>query len=55
MGLMMVERGLSTLQLGLAFAALGVVSSAFLLVGGVVGDRIPVRFAIFAFSWATPA
>lgn len=51
LGLLMVERGFSLVQVSLVIAVQTAVSTAFMLVGGVVGDRIPIRLAIFGFSF----
>ena len=48
---LMVERGLSTEQAALVIALQSIVSIPFMLAGGVLGDRIPIRWAIFAFSF----
>ena len=51
LGLLMVERGFSLVEVSLVIAVQTAVSTAFMLVGGVVGDRIPIRLAIFGFSF----
>ncbi len=48
--LLMVERGLPTLQIGLVEAVGSLVSIPFILVGGMVGDRVPIRWAVIVFS-----
>ncbi len=50
LGLLMVERGFSLGQIGTVISVQTAVSTAFILVGGIIGDRIPIRLAIFAFS-----
>ncbi len=49
-GLLMLESGLPTLQWGLASVAENLVSIPFILVGGMVGDRVPIRWAVVVFS-----
>ena len=51
LGLVMVERGFNLVQVGLVISVQTAVSTAFMVVGGMVGDRIPIRIAIFAFSF----
>ncbi len=51
LGLLMVERGFSLGQIGTVISVQTAVSTAFILVGGIIGDRIPIRLAIFAFSF----
>ena len=50
LGLLMVERGFSLGQIGTVISVQTAVSTAFILVGGIIGDRVPIRLAIFAFS-----
>ena len=50
LGLLMVERGFSLGQIGTVISVQTAVSTAFILLGGIIGDRIPIRLAIFAFS-----
>ena len=50
LGLLMVERGFSLGQIGTVISVQTAVSTAFILVGGIIGDRLPIRLAIFAFS-----
>jgi sugar phosphate permease len=50
LGLLMVERGFTLGQIGGVISAQTAVSTAFILVGGVIGDRVPIRLAIFGFS-----
>ena len=50
LGLLMVERGFSLGQIGTVISVQTAVSTAFILVGGIIGDRMPIRLAIFAFS-----
>lgn len=50
LGLLMVERGFSLGQIGTVISVQTAVSTVFILVGGIIGDRIPIRLAIFAFS-----
>ena len=47
----MVERGFNLVQVGLVISVQTAVSTAFMVIGGMVGDRIPIRIAIFAFSF----
>ena len=51
LGLLMVERGFSLGQIGTVISVQTAISTAFMLVGGVVGDRLPIRLAIFGFSF----
>ena len=51
LGLVMVERGFDLVQVGLVISVQTAVSTAFMVIGGMVGDRIPIRIAIFAFSF----
>ncbi len=51
MGLLMVERGFSLVEVSLIVSVQTAVSTAFMLIGGYVGDRVPIRLAIFAFSF----
>ena len=51
LGLVMVERGFNLVQVGLVISVQTAVSTAFMVIGGMVGDRIPIRIAIFAFSF----
>ena len=51
LGLLMVERGFSLAQIGTVISVQTAVSTAFILVGGLIGDRVPIRLAIFAFSF----
>ena len=51
LGLLMVERNYSLVQVGLVVSVQTTAATAFMLIGGVVGDRIPIRWAIFAFSF----
>ncbi len=51
LGLVMVERGFNLVQVGLVISVQTAVSTAFMVIGGVIGDRIPIRIAIFAFSF----
>lgn len=51
LGLVMVERGFDLVQVGLVISVQTAVSTAFMVIGGLVGDRIPIRIAIFAFSF----
>ena len=51
LGLLMVERGFSLVEVGLIVSVQTGVSTAFMLVGGYVGDRVPIRMAIFGFSF----
>jgi MFS family permease len=51
LGLLMVERGFLLGQIATVISVQTAVSTAFILVGGLIGDRIPIRLAIFAFSF----
>ncbi len=54
LGMFMIDRGFSpivALQVALVQSA---VSVPFTLLGGVVGDRVPIRLALFAFSLLLP-
>ena len=51
LGLLMAERGFSLGQIGSVISVQTAVSTAFILVGGLIGDRIPIRLAIFVFSF----
>ena len=51
LGLLMVERGFGLGQISGVISAQTAVSTAFILVGGIVGDRVPIRLAIFGFSF----
>ena len=51
LGLVMVERGFTLVEVGLVIAVQTAVSTAFMVIGGIVGDRIPIRIAIFGFSF----
>lgn len=51
LGLVMVERGFALGQIGGVISVQTAVSTAFILVGGLIGDRVPIRLAIFGFSF----
>ena len=51
LGLLMAERGFSLEQIGGVISAQTAISTAFIVVGGIIGDRIPIRLAIFGFSF----
>ena len=51
LGLVMVERGFTLVEVGLVISVQTAVSTAFMVIGGMVGDRIPIRLAIFGFSF----
>ena len=51
LGLVMVERGFTLVEVGLVIAVQTAVSTGFMVIGGIVGDRIPIRIAIFGFSF----
>ena len=51
LGLVMVERGFTLVEVGLVISVQTAVSTLFMVIGGMVGDRIPIRIAIFAFSF----
>ena len=50
LGPMLTDRGFSLQTVGWVVAAYTAVGAVFTLIGGFVGDRIPIRWAIFAFS-----
>ena len=50
LGFLMHERGFSPLYLGIATMVELITSAVFMLAGGLIGDRVPIRRAIFAFS-----
>ena len=50
LGPMLVDRGLSLPTVGLVVATYTGVGAVFTMVGGYVGDRVPIRLAIFGFS-----
>ena len=47
----MVEKGLTLVEVGLVISVQTAVSTAFMVIGGMVGDRIPIRIAIWGFSF----
>ena len=49
-GFLMLEHGFSSLLLGIVVVVQLAASTVSMLIGGVVGDRVPIRRAIFAFS-----
>ena len=51
LGLLMAERGFSLEQIGGVISVQTAVSTAFIVVGGIIGDRVPIRLAIFGFSF----
>ena len=51
LGLFMVDRGFSLFEISLVVSVQTAVATAFMLIGGLIGDRIPIRLAIFAFSF----
>ncbi len=50
LGLMLDDRGFSLQTIGVIVATYTGVNAVFLLVGGYVGDRVPIRLATFGFS-----
>ncbi len=50
LGPMLDDRGFSLQTVGWVVATYTAVAAVFTLIGGYVGDRIPIRWAIFAFS-----
>ena len=50
LGLIMADRGFPLEQIGGVISVQTAVSTAFIVVGGIIGDRIPIRLAIFGFS-----
>ena len=51
LGLVMVERGFTLVEVGVVISVQTAVSTGFMIIGGIVGDRIPIRIAIFGFSF----
>jgi MFS family permease len=51
LGLFMVDRGFSLFEISLVVSVQTAVATAFMLIGGLIGDRIPIRLAIFTFSF----
>ena len=51
LGLVMVERGFTLVEVGVVISVQTAVSTGFMVIGGIVGDRIPIRIAIFGFSF----
>jgi MFS family permease len=50
LGLMLGDRGISLQTLGFVISTYAGVTALFTLVGGYVGDRVPIRIALFGFS-----
>ncbi|PKB72269.1 MAG: hypothetical protein BZY87_01260 [SAR202 cluster bacterium Io17-Chloro-G6] len=50
LGPMMTDRGLSLQTVGWVVATYTAVGAVFTLIGGYLGDRVPIRWAIFSFS-----
>jgi OFA family oxalate/formate antiporter-like MFS transporter len=50
LGPMLTDRGFSLQTVGWVLSTYTAVSAAFTVVGGYIGDRIPVRIALFVFS-----
>ena len=50
LGLMLTDRGISLPTVGLVLSTYTGVGAVFTLLGGYVGDRTPIRWAIFFFS-----
>ena len=50
LGLILDDRGLSLQMVGWVVAIYTSVSAIFILVGGYIGDRVPMRYSIFCFS-----
>jgi MFS family permease len=50
LGLMLDERGYSLATIGAVVATYTATNATFLLIGGYVGDRIPIKIAAFVFS-----
>ena len=55
LGLILDDRGLSLQMVGWVVATYTGVSAIFILVGGYIGDRVPIRHSIFWFSSFIPA
>ena len=50
LGLVLDDRGLSLQTVGWIVATTGLVGGTFTMVGGYIGERVPIRKAVFAFS-----
>ncbi len=50
LGPMLTDRGFSLQTLGWVISVYTAVGAVFTLIGGVAGDRVPIRLAIFGFS-----
>jgi len=50
MGLMLTDRDFSLQEISLVVATYVAINAVFILIGGYIGDRMPIRFAIFGFS-----
>ncbi len=55
LGLMLDDRGFSLEAIGAVMAVFTGTNAVFILVGGYIGDRIPIRLAYFGFSVLEPA
>ena len=55
LGLILDDRGLSLQMVGWVVATYTAVTAIFILVGGYIGDRVPIRHSIFWFSCFQPA
>ena len=51
LGLMLEDRGLSLQMIAWVLAVYQLTTAVFTLIGGYVGDHIPIRFATFGFSF----
>ena len=50
LGFMLDDQGLSLQTIGLVVSTYIAIGAAFILVGGHIGDRVPIRMAIFGFA-----
>ncbi len=50
LGLILDDRGISLQTVGWVVAAITAVNAIFIMVGGYIGDRVPIRYAVFWFS-----
>jgi len=49
MGLMLTDRNFSLQEISLVVATYVAINAVFILIGGYIGDRMPIRFVIFGF------
>ena len=50
LGLILDDRGFSLQTVGWVAATLTGTTAVFILIGGYIGDRVPIRYALFSFS-----